>query len=150
MRGDDLSRQFQQITPSLFFGHRIAFSYGYCLASRCTCRAALPQHICVSPLPATGQVNKIMASLQTPEEQPMDEAADREIDITAETCPMTFVRTRLALDRMAPGAVLDVLVKGEEPRRNIPRTAQEQGHQVLAMQEEPGGVIRLRLRKAAG
>ena len=30
-------------------------------------------------------------------------AADQELDITAEVCPMTFVRTRLALDRMAPG-----------------------------------------------
>ena len=31
---------------------------------------------------------------------------DSRIDITRDTCPMTFVRTRLALDRMAPGQVL--------------------------------------------
>lgn len=75
---------------------------------------------------------------------------DRSIDITAETCPMTFVRTRLALDRMAPGEILLVLLKGEEPRRNIPLTATEQGHAVLSQEEAGDGVLRLRLRKAPG
>lgn len=84
------------------------------------------------------------------QEQHMDESPHRQIDITAETCPMTFVRTRLALDRMAPGEVLEVLMKGEEPRRNVPRTALEQGHAVLSAVEEPGGLTRLRLRKAGG
>jgi tRNA 2-thiouridine synthesizing protein A len=69
------------------------------------------------------------------------------LDITAETCPMTFVRVRLALDRLPPGAILAVLLKGDEPRRNVPRTAAEQGHQVLAQQEAPGGVMRLLLRR---
>ena len=32
--------------------------------------------------------------------------ADQVLDISNEVCPMTFVRTRLALDRMAPGTVL--------------------------------------------
>ncbi|WP_160000386.1 sulfurtransferase TusA family protein [Roseomonas sp. 18066] len=72
---------------------------------------------------------------------------DRSIDITGETCPMTFVRTRLALDRLQPGEILLVLLKGDEPRNNIPRTATEQGHAVLDQQEAEGGVLRLRLRK---
>jgi tRNA 2-thiouridine synthesizing protein A len=76
-----------------------------------------------------------------------DITADRDIDIRAETCPMTFVRTRLALDRMQAGQVLLVHLRGEEPRRNIPSTAQEQGHAVLATVEEADGSIRLWLRK---
>jgi TusA-related sulfurtransferase len=60
---------------------------------------------------------------------------------------MTFVRVRLALDRLPPGAILDVLLKGEEPRRNVPRTAVEQGHAVLSQVEATGGVLRLRLRR---
>jgi tRNA 2-thiouridine synthesizing protein A len=81
------------------------------------------------------------------QEQRMDESVDRHLDITAETCPMTFVRTRLALDRMQQGQVLQVLMKGEEPRRNVPRTATEQGHAVLELVELDGGLARLRLRK---
>ena len=53
---------------------------------------------------------------------------------------MTFVRTRLALDRMAPGSVLLVKLRGEEPLRNVPRTAAEQGHEVLSLETGPDGV----------
>ena len=60
---------------------------------------------------------------------------------------MTFVRTRLALDRMATGEVLLVLLKGDEPRRNVPRTATEQGHAVLGMEEAADGTVSLWLRK---
>jgi TusA-related sulfurtransferase len=81
------------------------------------------------------------------QEQNMDESTDHVLDISTETCPMTFVRTRLALDRMPGGEVLQVLLKGEEPRRNVPKTAMEQGHTVLSITEEPGGLTRIRLRK---
>ena len=72
---------------------------------------------------------------------------DRQIDVTTETCPMTFVRTRLALDRMASGETLLVRLRGEEPRRNIPKTAAEQGHAVLAEAEAGDGTVLLLLRK---
>lgn len=75
------------------------------------------------------------------------QAADKELDITNEVCPMTFVRTRLALDRMAPGQTLLVRLRGEEPLRNVPRTAREQGHEVLSQQTDPDGVTRLLLRR---
>jgi TusA-related sulfurtransferase len=73
--------------------------------------------------------------------------ADAEVDITAEICPMTFVRTRLALDRLAPGQVLAVRLRGEEPLRNVPRTAVEQGHQLLAQSTGADGVTCLLLRR---
>lgn len=72
---------------------------------------------------------------------------DRQLDITADTCPMTFVRTRLALDRMLPGETLLLRLRGEEPRRNIPRTATEQGHSVIAQQDQQDGSILLLIRK---
>ena len=60
---------------------------------------------------------------------------------------MTFVRTRLALDRMAPGQTLLVKLRGQEPLRNVPRTAQEQGHTVLSLHTGADGVTLLRLRR---
>nr|WP_275668649.1 sulfurtransferase TusA family protein [Crenalkalicoccus roseus] len=78
---------------------------------------------------------------------PKELIGDRELDITAETCPMTFVRTRLALDRMRPGETLLVRLRGEEPRRNVPRTAAEQGHAVLDQREQPDGTTLILLRK---
>ncbi len=72
---------------------------------------------------------------------------NRTIDITSETCPMTFVRVRLALDRLSSGEKLLVLLRGDEPLRNVPRTATEQGHAVLAMEEGADGITRLLLRR---
>jgi tRNA 2-thiouridine synthesizing protein A len=74
---------------------------------------------------------------------------DQELDITTEVCPMTFVRTRLALDRMRPGQVLRVRLRGEEPLRNVPRTAREQGHEVLSLETTADGVATLLLRRGA-
>ncbi|HJS87417.1 MAG TPA: sulfurtransferase TusA family protein [Acetobacteraceae bacterium] len=73
--------------------------------------------------------------------------ADQELDITREICPMTFVRTRLALDRLAPGQTLLVKLRGTEPVRNVPRAAIEQGHQVLGQETGDDGITRLLLRR---
>lgn len=72
---------------------------------------------------------------------------DMTIDITGEICPMTFVRTRLALDRLASGQTLLVLLKGDEPLANVPRTAAQQGHAVLALETGADGITRLLLRR---
>ncbi len=74
-------------------------------------------------------------------------AADRTLDITREVCPMTFVRTRLALDCMAAGQTLLVLLRGDEPLRNVPATATLQGHAVLAQETGSDGITRLLLRR---
>ena len=60
---------------------------------------------------------------------------------------MTFVLVRLALDQMQPGQVLEVRLRGAEPRRNIPLTAQEQGHEVLGMNDLENGLSLLWLRR---
>jgi tRNA 2-thiouridine synthesizing protein A len=73
--------------------------------------------------------------------------ADQDIDITRDLCPMTFVKTRIALDRLSPGQTLLVRLRGEEPLRNVPRTATEQGHIVLEQRVEPDGSTLLLLRK---
>lgn len=68
------------------------------------------------------------------------------VDITAEVCPMTYVRAKLALERLGDGQVLEVLLRGEEPLKNVPRSAAEEGHAVLSV-EERGGAHRLLIRK---
>ncbi len=85
----------------------------------------------------------------TPVDEDPAEEDDVQLDITTEVCPMTFVRTRLALDRMAPGQTLAVRLRGEEPLRNVPRTAREQGHEVLSLTTRADGVSLLRLRRGA-
>jgi tRNA 2-thiouridine synthesizing protein A len=63
----------------------------------------------------------------------MSVTPDDTIDITGEVCPMTFVRTKLKLERMLPGEVLHVRLRGDEPLRNVPRAARDEGHIILGI-----------------
>ena len=58
---------------------------------------------------------------------------DPTLDLAGETCPFTFVRTRIALEALPIGGVLRVVVDHEPAVRNIPRSAREWGQEVLAV-----------------
>ena len=49
---------------------------------------------------------------------------------------MTFVRTKLKLERMTSGEVLRVRLRGEEPLRNVPRAARDEGHSILGIETD--------------
>ena len=72
----------------------------------------------------------------------------RAVDIRAHVCPMTWVRVKLALEQIAPGELLEVLLRGDEPLRNIPRSAALDGHAVVAS-EAADADHRLVIRKGA-
>ena len=65
-------------------------------------------------------------------------AATHHLDITDQVCPMTFVRTKLAIEKLAPGALLEVRLNSGEPLENVPRSVTEMGHEVLALDPESG------------
>ena len=54
----------------------------------------------------------------------------RTLDVTDLRCPMTWVRTKLELERMAPGEALDVRCPEGEALETVPRSATEAGHDV--------------------
>jgi TusA-related sulfurtransferase len=60
------------------------------------------------------------------------------LDITAEVCPMTFVKTRLKIEKMSPGEVLEIRLKGAEPLQNVPESITELGHSILSLHPEDG------------
>ena len=53
------------------------------------------------------------------------------LDIRADQCPITYVRTKLALEALAPGDLLDVVMRRGDSARNVPRSLLEDGHAVL-------------------
>ena len=52
------------------------------------------------------------------------------LDITMEKCPMTFVKTKIELEKLKKGDVLEVLLSEGEPMDNVPKLAKEQGYNV--------------------
>ncbi len=75
------------------------------------------------------------------------------LDIRAYVCPLTYVKTRIALDRLAPGEALEVWLIEGEPLSNVPRSAEEDGHRVLLQEPLPTGARgdwRLVIEKGVG
>jgi len=59
------------------------------------------------------------------------------LDLHGEVCPYTFVKTKLALEQLAPGALLRIVIDHAPASRNIPRACREDGHEVVSV--EPAG-----------
>ncbi|HEX2278725.1 MAG TPA: sulfurtransferase TusA family protein [Gammaproteobacteria bacterium] len=60
-------------------------------------------------------------------------AIDKELNLQGEVCPYTFVKSKLALEIMQPGQVLRVTVDNDESAANVPRSMQNEGHNVLGV-----------------
>lgn len=56
------------------------------------------------------------------------------LDIRNDTCPITFVKTKLKLEQMQAGEVLEVLLAGGEPLQNVPRSVKAEGHKVIKVE----------------
>jgi TusA-related sulfurtransferase len=83
-----------------------------------------------------------------------DPKYDHYLDITAYVCPMTFVRTKLLLEKMRPGETAQVRLNAGEPLQNVPRSVREHGHEVVSLlpedpQGDENGTFLLVIRKAA-
>ncbi|MBA2124021.1 hypothetical protein B9J78_03695 [bacterium Unc6] len=62
-------------------------------------------------------------------------------------CPNSFVRTKLKLEEMEQGQVLEVILDDGEPIKNVPRAVKEEGHEIMKV-EKLDNKWRLLIKKA--
>ncbi|MEW8977246.1 MAG: sulfurtransferase TusA family protein [Symbiobacterium sp.] len=72
---------------------------------------------------------------------------DRILDLRGDVCPITFAKTKIALEEMAVGQVLLVRLDYEPATRNVPRSAQLCGDEVLAVRAVGEGEWEVVIRK---
>ena len=77
------------------------------------------------------------------------DGTDAELDVRDEVCPYTFLRAKLALEPLAGGAILRVLVGNETSARDVPRSLADAGHGVLAVDSVRPGLWRITVRKGS-
>lgn len=73
--------------------------------------------------------------------------ADRTLDIKGQVCPLTFVRSKLAIEQMALGEVLEIVVDHEPAAESVPRSMRHEGQAVLAVVRSGECEWRLFVRK---
>lgn len=69
------------------------------------------------------------------------------LDITREHCPMTFVKTKIELSKLKSGDLLEVLLTEGEPLQNVPKSAKEQGFNVLEVSHVEGQIHKVIIEK---
>lgn len=50
-------------------------------------------------------------------------------------CPNNFVKTKIKLEEMQTGQVLEIILDDGEPIKNVPRSVKEEGHQILKVEK---------------
>jgi tRNA 2-thiouridine synthesizing protein A len=73
---------------------------------------------------------------------------DKEVNLQGEVCPYTFVKSKLALEIMQPGQVLRVIVDNDESAANVPRSMQNEGHNVLGVTKLNGNDWQIVVQKS--
>ena len=70
------------------------------------------------------------------------------LDLSGEVCPYTFVRSKLALERLGSGEVLLVVVDNGESASNVPRSLELEGHEILKLVKSKQAKYQIFVRKA--
>ncbi|NEQ97259.1 MAG: sulfurtransferase TusA family protein [Cyanothece sp. SIO2G6] len=61
--------------------------------------------------------------------------ADNHLDLRGTPCPINFVRTKLCLEKMAVGQVLEVWLDPGEPIEQVPDSLTMEGYQVKLLDD---------------
>ena len=68
------------------------------------------------------------------------------VDLRGVVCPINFVKTKLKLEELNSGEVLEVFIDAGEPIANVPRSIKEEGHKIIKV-EKLDGYFRLLIEK---
>lgn len=60
---------------------------------------------------------------------------DKRIDLRGVECPLNFVKTKIQLDEMEKGQILEVLLDSGEAVESVPPSVIEEGYEVLLQEK---------------
>ena len=58
-----------------------------------------------------------------------------ELNLKGEICPMTFVKTKLAIERLNSGERIKVIFNSSEAKINVPKSLKELNYKVIAIND---------------
>jgi TusA-related sulfurtransferase len=71
---------------------------------------------------------------------------DAQLDLRGTPCPINFVKTKLRLEKMAPGTLLEVWLDPGEPIEQVPDSLTMEGYGIEQI-EERAGFFAIRVRR---
>jgi tRNA 2-thiouridine synthesizing protein A len=58
----------------------------------------------------------------------------KKINLHGVACPMNFVKTKLALEDIEPGELLEIILDEGDAMLNVPRSLKEEGHKIVKVE----------------
>lgn len=70
------------------------------------------------------------------------------LDLRTTKCPLNFVKTKLALEKLSTGDILEIWILAEsQSTLNIPKSIAQEGHTVIHTETDAEGLQRIFIRK---
>ncbi|NER24589.1 MAG: sulfurtransferase TusA family protein [Symploca sp. SIO1B1] len=76
----------------------------------------------------------------------INQKPDAQLDLRGTPCPINFVRTKLYLEQMTPGALLEVWLDPGEPIEQVPDSLAMEGYPIESV-EDQGQYFALQVRR---
>jgi sulfite reductase (ferredoxin) len=77
-----------------------------------------------------------------------EEVSMNRLDLTGVKCPFNYVKVKLALEGLAQGTKLEVILDDGSPIRNVPASLSNDGHKVVSIDAHEDGRFLLTVEKA--
>ena len=71
---------------------------------------------------------------------------DEKLDLRGIACPTNFVKTKLKLEEMQSGQILEIILDDDDAIRNVPGSIKEEGHKIIKV-ENLNNAFKLLIRK---
>ncbi len=78
---------------------------------------------------------------------PLSLIPDAQLDLRGTPCPINFVKTKLRLEQLAPGGLLEVWLDAGEPIEQVPDSLTMAGYPIEAIQANTTGFFHVWVRR---
>lgn len=69
------------------------------------------------------------------------------LDLRGTRCPVNFIKSKLKIDEMNCGEVLEIVLDDGEPIKNVPRSIAAEGHDIVGVEKLNDGSFSVFVRK---
>ncbi len=76
----------------------------------------------------------------------MELIINKKLDLKGVSCPMNFVKTKVALEELEKGDLLEVILDEGDAILNVPRSVKDEGHQIIKV-ENMGTNFKVTIKK---
>lgn len=70
------------------------------------------------------------------------------LDLRGTRCPLNFVKTKIKIEEMNSGELIEIVLDDGEPIKNVPRSVAAEGHEVMGIEKLDDGTFSVFVRKA--